>query len=95
MKYVAEFFKCLRQMERVSKALIAVGAGLTALTYLIAGITLFVYAGKYNDYSTGLCWFEDLTYLAKELLGASVVPVLLFEILCIVKGLKSTECIKK
>lgn len=95
MEYIQGFLRCLQQMEKISKTIILIGVGLTLAVYLAAAITLAVYTAYYSDYTTGVCWFSDLAYLAKEILGACVVPVFLFEIVFIGKGLKTTDEVKK
>lgn len=83
MKIIKEFEKCIDQMEKISKIFISIGFLLTGMTYLAALILLLTKNYAFSALS------DDLCYLGKEILGATVVPTLLFELLFTYLGLKT------
>ncbi|MBQ7688027.1 MAG: hypothetical protein IJT27_02295 [Clostridia bacterium] len=87
MKKIANFISCLKNMERVSKIILYAANAAVLLTYG-AAIAVLSPGLFHGDLSTALYWAQELWLLAKELLGATVVPVLLFEIFFYAKGLK-------
>ena len=78
-------------MEVASKRIILVGYAGAIVTYVSGFIVLFVYARIFRDYSTGFYWYSQLGLLAKEILGATIVPALLFELFFIARGLKRND----
>ena len=90
MKLLKEFIACLRGMEKVSKVILWVGYGLFTGALLAAGAVLLFYSAR-GDFTTGLYWCTQCLYMGKETLGASAVPVLLFELLLIGRGLKAAS----
>lgn len=88
MKLLNAALDCFRNMETVSKRIILFGVISAAVTY-VCGFCLLLLNERYlSDYTTGLYWFRELCMCSKEIVEATVVPVLIFEILYIVTGLK-------
>ena len=75
-------------METVSKRILRCGSAAVILTYACALIVAAIGDAAFPDLTTALFWSGELLTLGKELLGAVFVPVLLFELLLIVRGHK-------
>ena len=68
-------------MDRISRVILRAGLALVSLLYL-AAIVLFAAPERFfPDYDTALCSIATLLESAKEVAGASVIPVLLYETL--------------
>ena len=75
-----KIYESLTKMESISKKIIWFGCLCSCLVYVISIIYLLI-KPLYFDLTTTLYWAEQLWLLAKEILGATVVPALLFEII--------------
>lgn len=75
-------------LEPVSKRILVCGSIVTSLAYLDVLIILFLKDYIFPDLQTAIFWGEQFLTLGKELLGAFYVPVLLFELLLCMLGLK-------
>ena len=75
-------------MERISKALILFGFVFAFTLFFIGAAMLFYYTEYIGDFSTGAYWFGELCHAAADAFGSVVIPVLVFENLYIITGLK-------
>lgn len=73
--------ECYDRMERVSKIIIKCGVAAFLLCAFAAVFVLLFGSRLFFDYDTASYWFEELIALGREILGATVVPALIFEIL--------------
>ena len=73
--------ECYGAMEKVSRMILRAGLVLISLLYLAVIVLLCRYEGFFPDYDTALCAAGTLLECAKELSGATIVPVLLYETL--------------
>ncbi len=87
---IRNLIQCLKNMERLSIKIVQAAFWTVFLIY-IAGMVCIFFPEYFGDFSTALYWAEQLGVLGKELLGATVVPVLMFEILFYGKGMKKTN----
>ena len=87
---IRNVIQCLKKMEGLSKIIVRTAFWTVFLVYL-AGILCLLSPEYFGDFSTALYWAEQLGVLGRELLGATVVPVLIFEILFYGKGMKKTN----
>ena len=78
LKTIAE---CYGAMDRISRVLLRAGLALVSLMYLAAILLLLRYESLFPDYDTALCAVGTLLESAKEVSGAVMVPVLLYETL--------------
>ena len=91
MKLFNAAVQCVRNMEKVSKRIVMFGVISAVITY-VCGFGLLLLNERYlSDYTTGLYWFREMRTCSKEILDATVVPALIFEILYIVAGLKTGD----
>ena len=90
MKILKDFVNCLLAMDKISKRILLFGYFAFSCSVIGALICLIVYTDRCGDYDTGLYWFGQCMALGKELLGATAVPVFLFEILLVLQGAKNT-----
>lgn len=68
-------------MDRISQVILRAGLALISLMYL-AVIVLFLTPERFfPDFDTALCFVDTLLESAKEISGASIIPVLLYETL--------------
>ena len=73
--------ECYGAMEHISRVILRAGLALIGAMYF-AGILLLALQGRFfPDYDTALCAAATLLESAKELSGAIVIPVLLYETL--------------
>ena len=73
--------ECYVSMEKVSRVILQAGLALICTMYM-AVIVLFLSPERFfPDYDTALCFINTLLESAKEISGAVVVPVLLYETL--------------
>ena len=73
--------ECYRSMDRISRVFLRAGLALISLLYL-AVIVLFLLPDRFfPDYDTALCFIGVLLESAKEVAGAVMIPVLLYETL--------------
>lgn len=73
--------ECYRSMDRISQVILRAGLALISLMYL-AVIVLFLTPERFfPDFDTALCFVDTLLESAKEISGASIIPVLLYETL--------------
>ena len=73
--------ECYRAMDRVSRVLLRVGLASVSLMYLAVIVLLLIPERFFPDYDTALCCISTLLESAKELSGAFMIPVLLYETL--------------
>ena len=78
-------------METISKRLIVFGYFTAFLVYLCGYFALIICENNISDFTTGLYWYTQAGKLAGDLLGVTIVPSLLFEIVYIVTGLKNRD----
>ena len=73
--------ECYRAMDGVSRGILRAALSLVSLMYL-AAVALFLFPERFfPDYDTALCFIGQLLESAKEVGGAAIVPVLLYETL--------------
>ena len=73
--------ECYRSMDKISRRILWAGLALVSLMYL-AVIVLFLTPERFfPDFDTALCFINTLLESAKEISGAVIVPVLLYETL--------------
>ena len=78
---LAKIDECYRAMDKISRVLLRAGLALVSLMYL-AVIVLFLMPERFfPDYDTALCFINTLLESAKEVGGAAIIPVLLYETL--------------
>ena len=76
-----KFNACYGAMDKVSRVILRGGLILISLMYF-AVIVLFLAPERFfPDYDTALCFISQLLESAKEVSGAVIVPVLLYETL--------------
>ena len=75
-------------LEPVSGRILSVGCAVISLCYAASVWIQTLGLRFFSDPETAWFWSMELVALAKELLGATVVPVLLFELLLIALGVK-------
>lgn len=78
LKTIAE---CYGAMEKISRVILRAALAAVSLVYLAAILLLWRYEGFFPDYDTALCAVGTLLECAKELSGAMIVPVMLYETL--------------
>ena len=88
MKKILWAAKCVSDMEKISKALIQFGYAAAIMLFFIGAGALFYYVEYIGDFSTGYYWFRELCHAAADTFGAVAIPVLIFENLYIIAGLK-------
>ncbi len=67
-------------MSTVSRIIIITGY-LLLITVIAASVLILLFAESlFADYTTAYYWYEQCILSGKEILGATVVPVMLFEI---------------
>ena len=68
-------------MDKISRVILRVGLALISAMYM-AVIVLFLFPEHFfPDFDTALCFIGTLLESAKEISGAVIVPVLLYETL--------------
>ena len=88
MKKIQAAAQCVSDMEKISKALILFGYVVAFTLFFIGAVMLVYYAEYIGDFSTGNYWFGELCHAAADAFGAVLIPVLIFENLYIITGLK-------
>ena len=73
--------ECYGAMERISRVILRAGLAVIGATYFAVILLLALHGRLFPDYDTALCAAETLLACAKELSGAIVIPVLLYETL--------------
>lgn len=92
IKKITEIIRAAaRSLEPVSRRIMSFGAAAAGVCYAAACVILLFRRYLFPDYGTACYWSLECAQLAKELLGASFVPALLFEIVLIAIGIKSAE----
>ena len=71
--------ECFVSMDRGSRIILRTGIFLITLMYFAGVLMLAGYAHYFPDYDTALCCVGTLLESAKEISGAVIVPVLLYE----------------
>ena len=89
MKYISEVKNCITNMEDVSKRIVLLGYVLFVCSFFAGFIVYLWYARRFSDQTTGYYWFLEFCKLCVELIAVSFVPVLLFELLLIGRGMKT------
>lgn len=77
MTYIKTVFNSMSMLSRV---IIVAGFGLFVLVIAISMFILLFAETFFSDYTTAYYWYEQCILLCKEILGATVVPVMLFEL---------------
>ena len=73
--------ECYNSMEKASRVILRAGLAVIGAMYLTA-IAAFVCCDRFfPDYDTALCFIAAVLECAKELSGAVIVPVMLYETL--------------
>lgn len=78
---LAKIDECYGSMERISRGIIRVGLTLIGAMYMTVIVLFLVPERFFPDFDTALCFIETLLESAKEISGAFLVPVLLYETL--------------
>ena len=73
--------ECCASMEKVSRGILRAGLALIGAMYFAVILLLALHERIFPDYDTALCCAAALLECAKELSGAVIIPVLLYEIL--------------
>ena len=77
MLYIKEVYN---SMFNVSRVIIKISLTIVCLIFTIGLGILFFAEQLFADYTTGHYWFEQFMFLGKEMLGATIVPVMFFEL---------------
>ena len=80
--------KLFLQFEPVSKVLLKYGSLTVSILFLTSSVLLRFFVSAFPDYETAFYWCEQIALLGKELLGVFYVPVLFFELILILIGMK-------
>ena len=89
LKYISEVKNCITNMENVSKRIALLGYVLSVCSFF-AGFAVYLwYAMRISDQTTGYYWFLEFCRLSGEVIAVSFVPVMLFELLLIGRGMKT------
>ena len=67
-------------MSIPSRIIAVAGFGLVVLVIVISMLVLLFSETFFPDYTTAYYWYGQCILLGKEILGATLVPVMLFEI---------------
>lgn len=67
-------------MSIPSRVIAVVGFGLLFLVIFASMLILLLAETFFPDYTTAHYWYEQCIVLGKEVLGATLVPVMLFEV---------------
>lgn len=78
MTYIKTVYKA---MSTVSRIIMAIGFGLLVLVIAVSMFILLFAERFFADYTTAYYWYEQCILLGREVLGATVVPVMLFELI--------------
>ena len=73
--------ECYGSMEQVSRIILRAGLALIGAMYFAVILLLALHGRLFPDYDTALCFVQTLLESAKELSGAIIIPVLLYETL--------------
>ena len=73
--------ECCGAMDKISRVILRAGLTVVSLLYFAAAVLLFRYGSFFPDFDTAVCSVYTLLACAKELSGAFIVPVLLYETL--------------
>jgi hypothetical protein len=73
--------ECYDAMDKVSRGILWAGLALISLMYLTVIVLFLAPELFFPDYDTALCFIGILLESAKEVSGAAIVPVLLYETL--------------
>lgn len=77
----AKINECYAAMDTVSRVILRAGLALIGAMYFAAVVLLAAYGRFFPDYDTALCFISTLLDSAREVSGAVIVPVLLYETL--------------
>ncbi|MBQ2759679.1 MAG: hypothetical protein IJE93_07890 [Clostridia bacterium] len=78
MTYIKTVYKA---MSIPSRIIIVTGIGLVLLVIAASILILLLAETFFADFTTAYYWYEQCILLGKEILGATLVPVMLFEII--------------
>ena len=67
-------------MSIPSRIIAVAGFGLLVLVIAVSMLILLLAETFFPDYTTAYYWYEQCILLGKEILGATLVPVMLFEV---------------
>lgn len=68
-------------MSTVSRVIIKAGYALLVLVIAVSMFIIVFAESFFADYTTAFYWYEQCVLLGREVLGATVVPAMLFEII--------------
>ena len=71
--------ECYIAMDRVSRVILRAGLALIGAMYFAVVALFLLHERFFPDYDTALCFIATLLESAKEVSGAVMVPVLLYE----------------
>lgn len=78
---ITKINECYISMEKVSRVILRSGLALIGMMYLTVIVLFLTAEYLFPDFDTALCFINTLLESAKEISGAVVVPVLLYETL--------------
>ena len=84
-------YEFMHSFDPISHIFLFMGSVAAGGCYAAAYILITFWQNLFTDYETAFYWSGELLHLAIELLGASFIPVLLFEIILIFSGTKIKE----
>ena len=73
--------ECYGSMDKISRWILRAGLAIVSLMYFAVIVLLFRYDSFFPDYDTAVCFIDTWLESAKEISGAAIVPVLLYETL--------------
>ena len=77
----ARINECYGSMDKVSRVILRAGLALISAMYMTVILLFAVPERFFPDFDTALCFIGTLLESAKEISGAVIVPVLLYETL--------------
>lgn len=85
MKYIKY---CIKRSEKESRIILTVYFIVSVI--ILSAVIFFrlFYYKFFPDFTTGLYWINELLLLFNGLTSAFIIPVMLFEIMCIYLGIK-------
>ncbi len=77
MSYIKTVYTSMSMLSRI---IIAIGYMLLVLVIAISMFILVFAERFFADFTTAFYWYEQCILLGREILGATVVPAMLFEV---------------
>lgn len=90
-KIIIIIYGYIRSLDPISHRILYIGTTAAGVCYAAACFFIIYWQYLFTDYETAFYWSGEIINLAKELIGASYIPVLLFEMVLIVTGDKIIE----